>query len=522
MGTILLPPSLLESLPPHLLVVADPPRTGYPKGEIVEGNEDNNVAAAFVLVGDLGIVRSDGTEVPQDKEQSPGGYVPVNNENNDYTFDASGNPIPDYKKAGPVVGEHDLVPLKLHSVDPIAQGGQYRLVFSSANIKIWSSADKTGPVVADDTEFDATQDTTVYVEGISRSVAAAQEEVALKWINGDKVAFTDRVAFTVYEVTGPMEVPDYSIHTYRADVPGGGTGTWTIANGTDVSGVSSNSELILWSSGPAIGKATFSPAPGFSVDYEVSIVQVKIEAPSVGNAFIAGTPTFRALENFAVLGPVVSSGSPGIRWKAKVTMTGPSEYGVDQRGVTHIEVGFVQNVTFTTARGDYMVDGNPLSLTANLQGQSYHDADPGDVYYDNGASGVFKPTGTDPDARVRDALGFTDEPTAGVPLYYLQGNAPNPPGDATLSSMHWLGSFTLWITARTDDTVGGADATYTARAIASWSFTVNEAYPMANPLAYSSVTVPAGWTDVKDGREPTLRSRTDTTANQAESSITYH
>ena len=120
---------------------------------------------------------------------------------------------------------------------------------------------------------------------------------------------------------------------------------------------------------------------------------------------------------------------------------------------------------------------------------------------------------------MKDPLQSSDTPVAVAPIYYKQGTALNPPGDDTLDSMHWTGEFNLWITARTDNTVNNADTIYTCRAKADWEFTVNEPYPLNNPLGNTSVTVPSAWTPVIDGSTPTLTG--GTTANQANNNIIF-
>src|SRR5262249_17992603 len=124
---------------------------------------------------------------PNPQNLRPGGYVSVNNANNDYTFDANGQPIPDFMKQGPIVGEHDLVPLNIHKVVG-AEGGEYYLHFTSDRIKIWKNNNRSDPVTSDSTPipFDGTKDiVTVYVEGITKSASAAKEEVTLKWVKQD-------------------------------------------------------------------------------------------------------------------------------------------------------------------------------------------------------------------------------------------------------------------------------------------------------------------------------------------------
>src|SRR5262249_20096448 len=137
--------------------------------------------------------------------------------------------------------------------------------------------------ISDSTEFDATQDTTVYVEGITKSASRAAEEVQLKWVKDSFSATLNRVRFTVYEVTGATDVPGYSAYNYQASIPGGGTGSWTATNGTVQSGGSTNSATILWGAGAAVGKASFTPVAGFTVDREVNVVKVELETTAGAN-----------------------------------------------------------------------------------------------------------------------------------------------------------------------------------------------------------------------------------------------
>jgi len=453
-------------------------------------------------------------ELPDSDETSPGAFVPINNDDDDY--DASNTA--DKDQSGSITGESDLLPIKLHKVDPVVTGSKYTLDIPT-QVKIWQNSDRSGAVTGT-TEFDANVDTTLYVEGIT----AGSGNIKINWKDGTTTLDDcDEIKVTVFDWLGPLNVPDYSIHQYTASGALGSSQWTTPVNGTIKTGSGTSDITILWNGGPVIGKAVYQVNANYLWDLEVNVVEVKIENPSAGNPFAAGAPSYAGNINFGVLGPVVSSGAPGMRWRAKVTMNGPTANAVNNRGVTHVEVGFVQNLTFTTCRGDYTVGGVAQSLSANIQGNSYHDKvnglPAGTVYYATGGSYTFKPAGTSAAARTIDPLWCQDTPTAGVPLYYKKGLVLNPPNDDTLDSMHWTGTFDLWITARTDDSRNSADDIYTCRASGDWTFNVNEAYPMANPLAGSNVTVPAAWTAITDGSTPTLT--TGQTANQALAGITY-
>ena len=463
-------------------------------------------------------------ELTEAQETNPGAFIPINNDDDD------ANNSEDKIQSGTITGENDLLPIKLYKAVPTISGSKYLLDIPS-NIKIWSDFNRLNRVYPT-TELPTSSDQTLYVEGVS----AGSGNIKVNWKNGSNLLNAcDEIKITVFDWQGPLNVPDYSIHQYTA-IGALSSSQWdTPVNGTIKTGTGSDVK-ILWNSGPVIGKAVYQVNADYIWDLEINVVHVKIEAPTTGNAFTTGTPTYFGIYRFNpnnnVPGAIVCSGDcpyapspqvPGILFRAKVTLIGPNLNGIDQRGVTNIEVGFVQNLTYTTMRADFTVSGVPKSLTGNIQGNTYLDVaignPPGTVYYNMSSDSVFKPIGTVLINRMKDPLQSSDTPVAVAPIYYKQGTALNPPGDDTLDSMHWTGEFNLWITARTDNTVNNADTIYTCRAKADWEFTVNEPYPLNNPLGNTSVTVPSAWTPVIDGSTPTLTG--GTTANQANNNIIF-
>jgi probable HAF family extracellular repeat protein len=453
--------------------------------------------ATPVVTGNLGIVRSDGTELPHDQDVSPGGYVAVNNDNDDYKFDARGSTIQDKDKAGPVVGERDLVPLKLHKVDPVTQGGKYRLVFTSPIIKLWRSADKTGPVSCLVTEFDASHDTTVYVEGISESTAPAMETVGLRWVKGAEVVSADQVAFTVYLVKGPENVPGFSKYTYTGHIPGGATGSWTVTNGTIKEGTHTNTAKILWAEGPVVGVASFTAAPGFKVDRRVNIVQVELKITGHSKLTYHNPPTQRAVGSPLIDSAVFPDHAEDAKFRVR-TIVGPTVQG-EMRGVKFMEMGFIQDGMFTREFGDFDGFAPPQRLQGSLQDGRFH------IDYVTGRAGVastapwYDTTGLTADQKSRNIGGFfapaedrefTDEdfsvsdtpflagvltgqiapgdPASGVPGKPLSLKIGGTTAQVTRFGIQF--DLNLYFAVRTKEAINDSEKVYTQRAKAAWQF----------------------------------------------------
>jgi hypothetical protein len=320
---------------------------------------------------DLDIIKTDGAELSDASEESPGGYVPVNNDNDDYDFTSGTSQILDKDDTNGVTGENDFVQLSLHHVTPGASGAKYRLVFTSSKIKIWSNANRTNPVTSNVTEFDANVDTTVYVEGVSKGDSAGAEVISITYIQGGTtIADADRVNFTVYEVTGPTNVPGYTIYTYNGDIPGGGTGSWIATDGTVETGSSSNTCTIFWWEGPIVGKAKFTPSAGFTCQREVNIVQVKIKNDTTNRIIYTSDPPVQD-SSFPSL---IRSASPPPAIVARVTIEkieGPTVNG-GMRGVKFIQMGFIQNGSLTRKHADYFGFTPGRRRLSSLEGATFY------------------------------------------------------------------------------------------------------------------------------------------------------
>lgn len=177
---------------------------------------------------DLDIMTAQGEEYPEGLEDAPGGYVGQNTDNDNYNATELGDPISDMSEDGTVVGENDLVPIKIHAV-PDPQPNEAFWVGWSANLRVWKYPDRSEAVVMSLEGFPTTVDTMLYVEGVMASDIEGDSVVA---INRSSDGSGDEVRFTVVALTGPRNVPDYSKHTYSVLKPDTTEGSWEAVGGT--------------------------------------------------------------------------------------------------------------------------------------------------------------------------------------------------------------------------------------------------------------------------------------------------
>lgn len=141
-----------------------------------------------VFGGDLSIENDQGIELSQIEEDNPGGFVLLNDDDDDLNF------VADMDQVEAVLGEDDLLKLNLRSIQPNAMGGQYALKFGSDAVKIWRNVDRTDLVTSEGFIFDASSDHVVYVEGLIEDSAI----IELLWSNsGTSPIAMDRVKVTV-------------------------------------------------------------------------------------------------------------------------------------------------------------------------------------------------------------------------------------------------------------------------------------------------------------------------------------
>ncbi len=264
-------------------------------------NAQLQIQPAPPVTGDLDIIDSNGVEVVENLEENPGGWVAVNNDNDNYNFlgDAAAQAKSllhklDKDELAKVDGENDLVRISVHDLDSGNVLGKFSLEWSSTNIRVWKTADKDGQVLSGDNEVPVGKAVSYWVEGLALSSTMVAEQVKLKW--SDMIAGiqdVDAVNFTVYQIDGVMNVPGYSVHKYQVLSPvvqygftpsvlsvTGGQKQSEFAGATSGSTVTTMQATILWDAGPVVGKYRVTPGTAvsnFFVDREVNVVKVAYE-----------------------------------------------------------------------------------------------------------------------------------------------------------------------------------------------------------------------------------------------------
>ncbi|MBI4752154.1 MAG: hypothetical protein HY774_27010 [Acidobacteria bacterium] len=298
----------------------------------------------------LDILQSDGVPMDDSSKQGQGGYVPVNNDDDNY------NGTVDRKDTGLIEDENDLIKLRIRKIEPIKFGGQFALVFASGNIKLWKNEARTEAVTSGSFEFDASQEHIIYVEGILKSANIMAEQISLDWKDGNKTRpGTDKISITVYQVSGPINVPGYSTYLYKGDVPGGKAGTWDAQGGTIKSGDDLHSRNVTWSEGPLVGKVLFSPIAGFTCAREVNVVRVKLSEKENKGEYRSNP-----IQRNGAGSPLISSSeSPGdpekrtFKGSLKVeAIEGPLVKG-KRRGAKYLELGTAHTALFTLNQAYY-------------------------------------------------------------------------------------------------------------------------------------------------------------------------
>ncbi|WP_309396855.1 InlB B-repeat-containing protein [Cerasicoccus maritimus] len=424
-------------------------------------------------------------------EETEGAFLPVNNDDDDY--DPSNTPDKDQtgaiaRESG--VGDTDLLQVKLQAVG--IAGGKYKLDIPSI-VKVWKKDDRTEEVVAS-TEFDATVETRLYVEGISKG----SDEIKAIWVKDSfSLSEADKIRVTVFEWDGPLNVPGYSIHQYTASGALTGSKWLTPIDGTIQAGDDSSDVRILWGEGAAVGKAVYEVNQNYLWDLEVNIVKVEIAKKFI---IASGVPKELGVNGSRLYFAAgnIASGQRGLMWDAEITLTGP----LSHRGVRRIQVGFVQNVNVTQTRGVYITEAKRLVMS--MEGLTYLDGDPSGTvpWYADGSTNAFlSPTES---LRIKTIFG-EDTPIQFVPIVFDQGNVVDATDDV-VDSLAIVLDFDLHVAARTIDTQNKADEIYTSRARLDWSVNITGNVDQNAPysLSPSPVKNPAhsDWTPVVDGSTP--------------------
>ena len=210
---------------------------------------------------------------------------------NDYDYQLNGNSlVPAYNQTDLTVADPALQQLRINAENPTSAGGYYTLT-ATGGLQLWLDDQKQTQVTASYT-FNATQATVVYVEGTQ----TGEGSIMLNWQKNATAApqLLDTVYYNVWQITGPQNVPGYGEYSYNFSGVSNFTphsGAWQISGGTDVAeGINQQSVQVLWGAGDVVGNVDFNIGDGFSGQWNVNVVEIKVTPGSpTGNTYVPGT-----------------------------------------------------------------------------------------------------------------------------------------------------------------------------------------------------------------------------------------
>ena len=369
--------------------------------------------------------------------------------------------------------------------------------YDGVRIRLWKSADKAdGMVSSEGTTFDATVQHTMYAEGLGLSTAVGGEAVELQYLAGGAVPTKklDTLKLTVYRVTGAMNVPGFTNHTYYAVAPGGTRPTFSDVNHVKsavphddqaAAGYSKARYTVLWDEGSQVGKYKVT-APGglFSVVREVNVVKIAFASGANDNVvqFDQNNVVVPTKELYINFESSNQANAPFMRAQLRVqSVSGPTVQGA-LRGERFIEMGWMQSIRFVHLRGDYNDD---YRVTSNQEGIPYIDrfemsnisgwAYAGNedwrlrIATDAGVEGdewLFKFKDSPSGAMIGSYMGLGKNGVPELkpiwPLITENGSRRFP------SSYTWVQDFSTYFGVRTVEADNAAELSYTIRAERHW------------------------------------------------------
>jgi hypothetical protein len=392
-------------------------------------------------------------ELDDSKKESTGAFVPLNSDDDDYSA-ATTSLGSDKDQSGAITGENDLLPIYLRKI-PQLTGAKFLLDIPS-KIKVWKNSNRQDKVTAA-TEFDASVDTTVYAEGVSKGSDLLK--LTLRHGGQDKADLV-RLKLTVFELKGVLNVPGYATYSYTADgaLPAGSK--WgTPGSGTLKAGSTATQATILWGQGPVVGKAVYEVNSDYIWDLEVNVVEVALG--STNTVVYRGPPWQHAVGSVYIN----SGDNPAVMGRREISgVTGPT-VGSTRRGEQFIEVGWVQNGTFTASHAVYNGFTPPARRVSSVEGQgplldsvaaappAWYSVSPG-FHHIGGATSPFTLEFEDtPSQRGSDNMNLTIGTTT----------------DAA-DQFHIRFDFTCYLAVRTTQSINASNQIYTQRSKMSWHF----------------------------------------------------
>ncbi|MBI5367071.1 MAG: hypothetical protein HZA54_08540 [Planctomycetes bacterium] len=150
---------------------------------------------------DLALIRPDGSELGEDKEETVGEALAVNLDDDDNDGGAGGhaqnNIVADLNDANGIAGDDDLLALKLKKTGAPPAGAVFKLEWPDATLGLYKNADHTGRLTGGAAELPVTDELTLYVEGRAATEGGAPATLSAKLVAGGKTLGEDKLKLTV-------------------------------------------------------------------------------------------------------------------------------------------------------------------------------------------------------------------------------------------------------------------------------------------------------------------------------------
>jgi hypothetical protein len=442
-----------------------------------------------LIVSTVGLGNIPGDDFSEFLEDTRGAYVPQNNDHDEYKLSSEGDKLtllPDVLLAKGSAEENDLLKFRIEQ-GLLDLSGTFNISISRADmdtraskIRLWNTAQRGSKL----SFGEISPDVPFWVEGVN----VGSEELFLWWENDVQIVrWADSVKVNVFGISGPLNVPVRSEHTYvAAGGAEGGRSKWLDQSSggaaTTISSTVGNDTLLQkWGAEKSVGLITYQADDDFIWQREVNVVDVSlttttntITTSSEGLGPVAGANNHIASRQPGGGGP---NNGLAMLSRIEVFLEGPTRGGVE-RGTHFIDVGIIQIVDIGEDDWQTVRNSDGAIMRSRLVGKKFIDMvtdenfesqwpwyDSQSMTSDNGRGARLKGTDLDNPIAHTAVLSMGDRPHLPISL--------GPITFAATSTL--IIKFDMYVAARTADVTHGsvqvkATSIYTSLATASWQF----------------------------------------------------
>ncbi|MBI3272948.1 MAG: hypothetical protein HYZ53_28425 [Planctomycetes bacterium] len=264
-----------------------------------KGKEIMRIGAPGSNKVDLAVIRPDGSELTEDKEETVGEAISVNLDDDDHDGGKGGhaqnNIVSDMDDQNGVAGEDDMLALKVKKVANPPAGAVLRLEFPDAKIGMYRNADHTGRATGGSLDLPADKESMVYMEGRAASEGGAPEIVSLKLLQSGKSLGEDKVKIYVtrsaFLLLGHGNSGSWTLESYLSSHKKDSRSNPTIVPGKDKNGKATFWSVYVWDTEKQAKLALSNPGAVIAYDGHSNF--------GMGYAFETGFKTVSEFMNIA-------------------------------------------------------------------------------------------------------------------------------------------------------------------------------------------------------------------------------